>query len=87
MVPDQTNAAFELAGGLVKLIDIHALYRDKQVNGISLIPFFFFISWALWNCFYYPMIHQPWSFAGGIFLFFTNSTWLIMALYYKRLHK
>lgn len=87
LTPDMFNALFEFVGGAMKLIDVVALYKDKKVQGISLIPVYFFVSWALWNVFYYPMINQPWSFIGGLFLFFSNGLWLGMALYYTYYRK
>lgn len=83
MTPDMYNALFEMFGGLLKIIDIVALYRHKEVKGISMLPVYFFVSWAAFNCWFYPSIGQYWSFIGGLFLFAANGIWVIMALYYK----
>ena len=84
MTPDIFNGLFELFGGLLYILNIKILLRDKVVQGISLLPTVFFTSWGLWNLFYYPHLEQWFSFFGGIVLVLTNAVWLVLALYYKR---
>ncbi len=87
MTPDIINGTFELFGGLLYLLNIKILLKDKKVQGISLLPTVFFTSWGLWNLFYYPSL-EPWfSFFGGIVLVLVNAIWLFLALYYNRVAK
>jgi uncharacterized membrane protein YqgA involved in biofilm formation len=36
MTPDQFNSLFEVAGGLLLLVNCWRLYKDKMVRGIRL---------------------------------------------------
>ena len=84
MSPDLFNGLFELFGGILYLLNIKILLREKEVKGVSLLPTVFFTSWGFWNLFYYPNLEQWFSFFGAIVLVITNLTWLILAIYYRR---
>lgn len=81
---DIINGSFELLGGIIYILNIRVILKDKVVNGVSLIPSFFFSSWGIWNLFYYPSLEQWYSFIGAVFLVISNTTWLGLALYYRR---
>lgn len=81
-IPDTINGAFEAFGGLMNLINVLRLYRDKGYRGISVLPTIFFTAWGFWNCAYYPILHQWCSFAGGLLIVAANAAWVSMALYY-----
>lgn len=83
-VPDLVNGAFESCGGLFISRSIFLLHRDKQVKGISALPVAFFSAWGFWNLFYYPSLHQWFSFLGGIGVVLANTVWLLQILYYSR---
>ena len=83
ITPDFFNGLFELFGGLLYILNIKILLRDKVVHRLSLIPTTFFTTWGFWNLFYYSNLEQWFSFAGGILLVVVNAIWLGLALYYK----
>lgn len=85
--PDMINGTFELVSGLLFILNIRILLKDKAVKGISLIPTIFFTTWGFWNLFYYSNLDQWFSFYGGIFLVSTNATWLALAIYYSKFYK
>ena len=80
---DVANAAFEFGGAFAKALDIKRLMRDKEVRGLHWISILFFVSWGVWNCYFYPNLHQPISTIGGIALATTNMLWLTLLLYYN----
>jgi|HubBroStandDraft_6_1064221.scaffolds.fasta_scaffold765450_1 hypothetical protein len=82
MVPDAINGAFEAFGGLMNMVNVLRIYRDKGYRGISIIPTVFFTAWGFWNLAYYPMLHQWMSFTGGLLIVVANTIWVAMALYY-----
>lgn len=82
MVPDAVNGAFEAFGGVMNLINVLRLYKDKGYRGISIIPTFFFTAWGIWNIYYYPHLGQWCSFAGGMLIVAANAVWVAMAIYY-----
>jgi len=82
-VNDLINGLFELVGGLLGIINIVILIKDKAIKGVSWIPAFFFMAWAGWNLYYYPSLNQICSFIGAIFIFSTNAIWVGLIFYYK----
>lgn len=81
-IPDLINGLFETGGGISSIFNCLALYKDKAVKGIYIPTVIFFTSWSFWNLYFYPHLHQWASFVGGLTIVVTNSTWVIMALYY-----
>lgn len=84
MTPDQINGAFEVIGALFTWMSIRQVWKDKGYAGIWLPAVVFFMSWGLWNCFYYPYLNQWWSFAGGVFMVLTNVTWITLMACFGR---
>ena len=83
-VPDLINGLFEAFGGILLCINIYRLLKDKRVQGVSLVPVSFFTLWGCLNLFYYPHLNQWISFMGGILVVLANTTWILMAIYYKK---
>lgn len=84
LLPDLINGMYEAGGGFMQLLNVKALYKDKKVIGVSIVPSAFFTSWGIWNLFYYPHLGQWLSFAGGLVLVLVNVAWVCMAIYYAR---
>lgn len=85
MSGDFVNGLFEMGGSLLILLNIKALYRDKEIKGLSPLPLLFFTSWGLWNCWFYPTNGFMWSFVGGLMLALVNLAWLAQILWYMRI--
>lgn len=66
-------------------LNVYTVFRDRAVKGIHLGSMFFFTSWGLWNLYYYPHLHQWWSFTGGCSLALANCVWVGAAVYFSRL--
>lgn len=82
MRPDLVNALYEGIGGLLLWRNVLQLYRDKQVRGVSILTSAFFNSWGFWNLYYYPHLHQWWSFTGGLLIVAANTVWVGQMIYY-----
>ena len=80
---DIINGSFEFIGGLLYIINIVKLVKDKEVKGVSWVPTAFFTTWGAWNIYYYPSLDQWFSFWGGICIFLTNATWIGLVIYYN----
>ena len=78
--PDLFNATFELLGAAFQLMNVKALLRDRQIQGVSWVPSLFFWSWGLWNLYFYSHLGQWASLVGGMALTVVNLVWLVMAL-------
>lgn len=83
MTPDLINGAFEALAGFAVLNHCFALYRDKQVKGLSIASVAFFTLWGFWNLYYYPHLGQFWSFAGGVFITQVNVLYLGLLWHYR----
>lgn len=84
MSADMINGAYECCGAAFLMLNVWKLYQDKEVKGVSWIAVAFFFSWGLWNLYYYPILGQWWSFAGGCLIAVVNAMWLGMLIYYSR---
>ena len=83
MMNDLVNGMFELFGGIFAWINVYALFRDMQINGVYWPIWFFYSVWGLWNLYYYPELNQWISFYAGIFLTSANCLWFLVAIYIK----
>lgn len=82
MTADQINAAFELLGGAVLIVNIRTLLKHKQVRGFNPMLYAFFSLWGIWNLVYYPHLHQWFSFVACILLAGANVLYFGLSLYY-----
>jgi hypothetical protein len=80
---DQINALLEVGGGLFVLGHCRAVWRDRQVKGVSIIATVFFLVWGIWNLYYYPSLGQWHSFAGGVFLTLANLLWVSLLIRFR----
>lgn len=81
-LPDTINGAFECSGALAALANVRRLLRDRIVKGVVWQTQVFWVSWGLWNLFYYPHLGQWASFMGGALVVCANLLWVILALRY-----
>jgi ABC-type transport system involved in cytochrome c biogenesis permease subunit len=82
---DFVNGGFELLAGFFVLDHCRMLYAHKQVRGVSMPAVCFFTLWGMWNLYYYPALHQPMSFYGGLFVVVANGLYVGMMMSYRRL--
>lgn len=87
MTIDLINGLFELVGGLLQIINIVELYRDKKVTGVSKIPVTFFTIWGIFNIYFYNSLNLSLSLIGGLVITITNMIWLITCMYYYKQYK
>lgn len=83
-VGDSINGCFELAGCIGQLCNIWRIQRDKCVRGIVWQYTFVYLSWTVFNCWYYFSLAQWFSWFAGLTMLATNSLWLALAIYYTR---
>ena len=81
---DFINGMFEVVGGAMVFDHCRALYRDKELKGVSILATSVFFTWGLWNLYYYPSLGQWLSFAGGCSIVVANGTCVGLMLYYGR---
>jgi hypothetical protein len=81
---DATNGFFEAFGALMVLNHVRVILRDRNVAGVSIVSVGFFTSWGFWNLYYYPSLHQWFSFAGGLVLVSANAAWVALAVRFRR---
>lgn len=83
MTPDLINGLFEAGGACAVGLSVRRLARDKRYAGMDPRQIGFFQSWGLWNLFYYPSLHQPFSFIGGAALATMNTIYLFQLWKYR----
>jgi len=80
---DQMNAAFELGGAFLRTLDCVKLFQAKRFMGGHLGTALYFLLWGVFNVFFYPSLHQEWSFWAAIALMTINGVWFVMAVHYN----
>ena len=60
------------------------ILKDKTIKGVSVLSNIFFLSWGIWNLYYYPHLDQFWSFVGGAFLVSCNMLYVGLMIYYSK---
>lgn len=83
-IPDLTNGLFEVVGSAAIWLNVVKIWRDKMARGVSLYSTAFFTSWGAWNLYYYPHLHQWFSFAGGILIVAGNAAWISLMWRYRK---
>ena len=83
LTPDIINGLFEGIGSVFMAANIVRILKDKKVAGFSWTASAFFGSWSLFNLFYYPHLDQFWSLAGAVCMAVSNTTYVVLVLYYK----
>lgn len=78
------NGCFEGGGGLMLLLNVRRLRRDRRVQGVSIPVQAFWTGWGVWNLWFYPHLGQWVSFFGGISVVLGNAAWVALALWYER---
>lgn len=84
MNPDLINGTFESLGAAFILMDVMRLRRDKMIRGVSWPTRLFFMSWGVFNLYYYSSLDQPLSWWGGVAMVAANIAWCYHAVKYRR---
>lgn len=82
MTPDILNGLFEFGGAYMYYISIRHLLRDKTVKGFFWQANLFFMSWGMWNLYYYPHLNQWFSFIGGSTLVLSQLIYNGLVIYF-----
>jgi hypothetical protein len=54
---------------------------------VSILANLYFTAWGIWNVFYFPHLHQFWSFGAEMCICTANILWIVLTLYYKHKEK
>ena len=81
---DSTNGLFEITGSIAVWLNVQAIYRDKGYAGGRVYVTVFFLSWSIWNGYYYPHLNQWMSTIGTVSIGLANLAYLSMMLHYGR---
>ncbi len=84
---DLLNALFELVGAIAVWMNIWVYAKDRSIKGVYWPMSVFYCAWGIFNCYYYPSLHQWFSFYAGILVALGNIIWLVWVLYDKYFYK
>lgn len=82
--PDLINGLFEAFGAFACWGNVIRLRRDRDVKGIVWQYTAVYWVWGLWNLFYYPWLHQWFSFYAGVVLVSGNGVWVFTWRRFRR---
>lgn len=83
---DLSNGGFEALSGVVSLLNVRRLLRDRNLQGVSVWPAAFFTAWGVFNLGFYPYLGLWWSFTGGLAITGVNIAWLALAWRFRKLY-
>lgn len=75
-LPDLLNGLFEAFGAWSVWANVARLKKDRDVKGVVWQFTIVWWLWGLYNLFYYPWLHQWFSFCAGCVLVVGNGVWL-----------
>lgn len=76
MLFDFINSMFELGAAVMAWLNVVRILKDKKIHGVSRLSTAFFVGLGVWNMYYYPHLHQWFSFSGGLCIVTANAVWL-----------
>lgn len=80
---DLINFSFQIIFTVCIWCNVLKLFKDKSVRGVSLIVSLFYCLAPIWTAYYFFALKQDFSIISSLLMFSGNSTWLILALYYR----
>jgi hypothetical protein len=81
---DIVNGIFELGMACMLAPSVRRLWIDRCVKGWSINSVIWPTLWGFYNLYFYPHNGLYCSFLGGLAVVLVNSTWVGLALYFKR---
>ena len=84
---DKSNGIISIIGGIFLAINCIQLYKDKKVQGTTIIAAAFFALWSIWNLYFFYNLEQWASFIGSFANATANVTWISMAINYTYIQK
>lgn len=81
---DFINGLIEFTGSLFLFWNCYSVWKDKDVKGVSVLSTAFFAIWGGWNIYFYPSLHQWYSFTGGLFIVTANILWISLMIKYRK---
>ncbi|HXK36572.1 MAG TPA: hypothetical protein VJ553_03240 [Candidatus Paceibacterota bacterium] len=82
-IPDLINGTFEMLGGVATYMNCWQLHKDKEVKGVIWWLTAFYITWGVWNLYYYPHLDQWLSLYGGLVIVSGNVVWILQVVWYR----
>lgn len=73
---DMVNAVFQFGTAWFIGLSALALWRSRQLSGISPAQLLFFSAWGYWNLYFFWSLHLPLSLAGAAVAALSYSAWL-----------
>ena len=64
-------------------ISVWQLFKAKMVRGVSAITVAFWVSWGLWDLYYFPHLGQWLAFWGGVCVTLMNSLYVFLICLYN----
>ena len=81
---DMIHALFGLVCAFFTLLNVHRLYKDKKVRGVSMLFMVYLCSFNVWNIFYLFYLGQTLAWISGVLVLAANIIWFSQMIYYIR---
>lgn len=80
---DLFNGSLEIVCAMMLLMDVSAILKHQNVQGVSLTSRTFFWGWGCWNVYWYAHLDQWLSWFGAIMVMIPQTVWMGFLVYYR----
>lgn len=84
MSTDIINGGMALIGAGFLFQNVRAIWKDKSYRGVRMTPTVFFITWGMWNLYYFYSIGQMYSLIGFSVIAVIDVMWICLMFKYRR---
>ena len=81
---DYIMAAFQLGACFFLCLSIGAVFRDRQLKGVSVWMIAFFTVWTIFGTYNWYALEQFWSYVTSVLMGILYCIWLSLAIAAKR---
>ncbi|XAI95940.1 hypothetical protein [Microcystis phage Mwe-JY26] len=84
MTPDIINAGFQLLAAFLIAMHCRAVWKARDVAGVSIFATFCFALWGVWNVYYFATLGQVWSYYAAYACAAAHAAYMSLLLTFRR---
>lgn len=86
-IPDMVNSALQVGGTAFTFVNVSKLYRTKCPKGVSFWAISFFVTWGIWQLYFYYGLGQWFSMGASFSMLIANGIYASLVLKYELMHR
>ncbi len=77
---DYVMASFQVGACSFLCLSIYAIFRDRELKGVSVWMIGFFLLWTIFGTWNWFTLHQFWSYVTSVLMGILYTIWLALAV-------